>query len=96
MLAHRARTIRRTAGIGWRNRGVIQCGAGNVLARRLDRQRNADRHGRRHGASPAQTGSAVLAALVDFNGVAGAFYRLHELEEGTRVVVVLDDGTRQV
>ncbi len=49
----------------------------------------------RFGASPGQAGSAVLAAHVDFNGVAGAFYDLHLLEAGDPVVVVMDDGTRQ-
>ncbi len=49
----------------------------------------------RFGASPGQEGSAVLAAHVDFNGVAGAFYDLHLLEAGASVVVVMDDGSRQ-
>ncbi len=49
----------------------------------------------RFGASPGQPGSAVLAAHVDFNGVAGAFYDLHQLEAGDAVVVLMDDGSRQ-
>ncbi len=49
----------------------------------------------RFGATPGEAGSAVLAAHVDFNGRAGAFFRLHELEQGARLTVVLDDGSRQ-
>lgn len=49
----------------------------------------------RHGASPGASGSAVLAAHVDYNGVAGAFYRLRELEPGDGIAVGFDDGSRQ-
>ncbi len=49
----------------------------------------------RFGVSPGQQGSAVLAAHVDFNGRAGAFFGLHTLEAGASIVVVMDDGSRQ-
>lgn len=48
-----------------------------------------------HGPSPGASGSAVLAGHVDYNGVAGAFYRLRELEPGDRIAVSFDDGSRQ-
>jgi sortase (surface protein transpeptidase) len=46
-----------------------------------------------HGPAPGEEGSAVLAAHVDFNGVAGAFFRLHDLGPGDRIAVKLSDGT---
>ncbi len=49
----------------------------------------------RFSASPGGAGSAVLAAHVDFNGQAGAFFDLHQVAQGTPVVVVMDDGSRQ-
>ncbi len=49
----------------------------------------------RFSATPGQAGSAVLAAHVDFNGLAGAFYDLQRLEAGAPVIVVMDDGSRQ-
>ena len=46
-------------------------------------------------ASPGSAGSAVLAAHVDWNGRAGAFFDLHTLEEGTTIVVDYADGSSQ-
>ncbi len=45
------------------------------------------------GPSPGQAGSSVLAAHVDFNGHAGAFFRLRELRAGDLLVVVGIDGS---
>ena len=39
------------------------------------------------------TGSAVLAAHVDYDGRRGAFFRLRELSVGAEVRVDLDDGS---
>lgn len=47
-----------------------------------------------HGSAPGEAGSAVLAAHVDFNGLAGAFWRLRELEPGDRIVVGMSDGQK--
>ena len=46
-----------------------------------------------HGPTPGEPGSAVLAAHVDFNGVAGAFFRLRDVGPGERIAVALSDGT---
>lgn len=48
----------------------------------------------RHGPSPGEPGSAVLAAHVDLRGPGrGLFYDLADLEEGDEVSVRLSDGT---
>jgi sortase (surface protein transpeptidase) len=46
-----------------------------------------------HGPSPGESGSAVLAGHVDYDGRRGAFFDLSRLEPGARVTVVLADGT---
>jgi LPXTG-site transpeptidase (sortase) family protein len=47
----------------------------------------------RHGPSPGEPGSAVLAAHVDLRGPGrGLFFDLDELEVGDDVVVTFDDG----
>ncbi|MPZ51311.1 MAG: sortase [Acidimicrobiia bacterium] len=49
----------------------------------------------RHGATPAQPGSAVLAAHVDMEGSGpGVFFHLDSLEEGSTFAVGFEDGTR--
>lgn len=48
----------------------------------------------RHGPSPGEPGSAVLAGHVDLGGARAVFYRLRELKPGMRVVVAYDDGSR--
>jgi hypothetical protein len=47
----------------------------------------------RRGAIPGQSGPAVLAGHVDWDGVRGAFYGLRELRPGDAVVVDRTDGT---
>ena len=49
----------------------------------------------RHGPSPGEPGSAVLAAQVDLGGRRGVFYRLGTLEPGDLVTVTYDDGSRR-
>ena len=49
----------------------------------------------RHGPSPGEPGSAVLAAHVDLGGRRGVFYRLGALEPGDLVTVTFDDGSRR-
>jgi sortase (surface protein transpeptidase) len=46
----------------------------------------------RFGSAPGRSGSAVLAAHVDFDGRRGAFFRLGELTPGAVAEVVLDNG----
>jgi hypothetical protein len=45
-----------------------------------------------HGPSPGETGSAVLAAHVDWKGQRGAFFTLADVEVGAIAVVTLEDG----
>lgn len=45
-----------------------------------------------YGPSPAQPGSAVLAAHVDYNGRKGVFFRLGDLRAGDVVIVDFADG----
>lgn len=47
----------------------------------------------RFGAVPGETGAAVLAAHIAYNGRNGAFRRLVDVELGERVEVELADGT---
>lgn len=47
----------------------------------------------RHGPAPGGRGSAVLAAHVDYDGRAGAFFSLREVPIGAAVSVTLDDGS---
>lgn len=49
----------------------------------------------RHGPSPGEPGSAVLAGHVDYGGARAVFYRLRELEPGMRVTVEYADGSRR-
>jgi sortase (surface protein transpeptidase) len=44
------------------------------------------------GPSPGESGSAVLAAHIDFNGRPGAFFHLRSLPVGAEVVVLGEDG----
>jgi sortase (surface protein transpeptidase) len=44
------------------------------------------------GPSPGESGSAVLAAHIDFNGQPGAFFNLRSLPVGAEVVVLGEDG----
>ncbi|MDH3306343.1 MAG: class F sortase [Acidimicrobiia bacterium] len=46
-----------------------------------------------YSALPGQSGSAVLAAHVDWNGRRGAFFDLYRVEPGTLVSVAFDDGS---
>lgn len=45
------------------------------------------------GAAPGESGSAVVAAHVDYGGRPGIFFRLSTLESGDRVEVRYDDGS---
>ncbi len=45
------------------------------------------------GPVPGESGSAVLAGHVDYDGARGAFFRLAELSPGDEVVVSLSDGS---
>ncbi|MBM3695138.1 MAG: class F sortase [Actinobacteria bacterium] len=47
----------------------------------------------RYGPAPGEPGSAVLAAHVAWRGKAGAFYRLRDLPEGSRIEVAYADGS---
>lgn len=47
-------------------------------------------------AEPGSTGSAVLAAHVDWNGRAGVFYDLFRSQPGDRITIDFDDGTRAI
>jgi hypothetical protein len=49
----------------------------------------------RYGSAPGASGSAVLAAHVDYDGEAGAFFRLRDLEVGAPVEVELAGGDRR-
>lgn len=49
----------------------------------------------RYGASPGQEGAAVLAAHVDYNGQAGAFFSLQEMEPGALIHIEYVDGSTQ-
>ncbi|QYG93547.1 class F sortase [Iamia sp. SCSIO 61187] len=49
----------------------------------------------RFGPAPGGSGSAVLAAHVDFDGEEGAFFRLRQLAPGDAVVVTTADGATQ-
>ncbi len=49
----------------------------------------------RFGPEPGASGSAVLAAHVDYNGVAGAFYELRLLTVGAQVDIEFSDGSAQ-
>jgi len=46
-----------------------------------------------YGPAPGQAGSAVLAGHVDWHGVPGIFFRLHELQADDPVTVTMSDGT---
>ncbi len=46
-----------------------------------------------YGPQPGDDGAAVLAAHVDYNGKAGAFFDLAKLKEGDLVTVDFDDGS---
>lgn len=48
----------------------------------------------RHGASPGQEGSAVLAGHVDYDGAPGVFIRLGQLNPGATITVGYDDGSQ--
>ena len=45
-----------------------------------------------HGPSPGETGSAVLAAHVDWKGERGPFFTLADVEVGAIAVVTMEDG----
>ena len=45
-----------------------------------------------HGSAPGESGSAVLAAHVDWHGQPGAFFTLASVEVGATVVVTMADG----
>ena len=47
----------------------------------------------RHGPSPGQEGSAVLAGHVDWNGRRGAFFALDTLPPGAEISIGYDDDT---
>jgi hypothetical protein len=47
----------------------------------------------RHGPSPGQAGSAVLAGHVDWNDVRGAFFGLSTVLPGAEITVAYDDGS---
>ena len=47
----------------------------------------------RHGPSPGQDGSAVLAGHVDWNGRQGAFFALGTLPPGAEISIGYDDDT---
>jgi sortase (surface protein transpeptidase) len=49
----------------------------------------------RFGPTPGATGSAVLAAHVDYDGRRGAFFELRELAPGDAVEVTMADGSVQ-
>lgn len=49
----------------------------------------------RHGVSPGQPGSAVLAGHVDYEGRPGVFIRLGQLNPGATITVGYDDGTQR-
>lgn len=49
----------------------------------------------RHGPSPGEPGSAVLAAHVDFDGELGAFFALRDLLPGDVIELDYVDGTSQ-
>ena len=46
--------------------------------------------------SPGQTGPAVMIGHVDWDGSAGVFYRIRDLERGDEVVVTRADGVAVV
>ena len=48
-----------------------------------------------YGPSPGETGSAVLAGHVDFDGRPGAFFELRRVEPGATVVVRTADGAER-
>jgi sortase (surface protein transpeptidase) len=50
----------------------------------------------RFGPAPGESGSAVLAAHVDWGGRAGAFFSLRDLPPGAAVEVDFDDGSTLV
>ena len=47
----------------------------------------------RYGPAPGEQGSVVLAGHIAFDGVDGAFRRLSEIDNGTRVDVTMKDGS---
>ena len=47
----------------------------------------------RHGPSPGEPGSALIAGHVDFNGRRGVFFGLSRLEPGATVTVDYEDGS---
>jgi hypothetical protein len=47
----------------------------------------------RHGPSPGEAGSALIAGHVDFNGRPGVFISLNRLEPGATVTVDYEDGS---
>ncbi len=47
----------------------------------------------KYGAAPGSSGSAVLAAHVDYGGRAGAFFNLSELQTGETLEVEMLDGS---
>lgn len=47
----------------------------------------------RYGASPGEEGAAVLAAHVDYDGRAGAFFSLQDMEQGAVIHVQYVDGS---
>ena len=49
----------------------------------------------RYGPSPGEPGSAVLAAHVDYDGLAGAFFALRDLQPGDVIELDYADGTSQ-
>jgi hypothetical protein len=49
----------------------------------------------RHGPSPGEAGSALIAGHVDYAGKRGVFYELSRLQPGATVVVDYEDGSAQ-
>ena len=49
----------------------------------------------RHGPSPGERGSAVIAGHLNWRGVTGLFADLARTPVGAEVVVVLDDGSQR-
>jgi sortase (surface protein transpeptidase) len=47
----------------------------------------------RHGPSPGEPGSALIAGHVDFDGRRGVFFALSRLEPGAAVTVDYEDGS---
>ncbi len=49
----------------------------------------------RHGPSPGEPGSAVIAGHLNWRGATGIFARLDEIPVGATITVVYDDGSQQ-